>query len=272
MSFISKKKYEEEENLEFLLTEFHVTSALWRLAEANLYKNLDIEKPVLDLGCGDGAFAKAVFDEPLDEGIDISEDDIEKAAALGLYKGLKIGSADALPYKDVAFKTVISNCVLEHIPNIDGTLSEISRVLEDGGRFLFTVPSVYFNEYLFYTNLFNKCGLKKISGIYLGILNKALKHFNLLSEDVWEEKLRKNGFEIEHKEYFIPPSAMKLIDLLNFTKLMIMFNLVVLGRRTGIIPRKFVIFAFKNRILREVHTQVELGGGLFFIAKKKVSR
>ena len=47
------------------------------------------------------------------------------------------------PFRDDEFDSVITNQVLEHVFNPDGFLSEISRVLKDGGTLLLSVPFVW---------------------------------------------------------------------------------------------------------------------------------
>ncbi len=45
--------------------------------------------------------------------------------------------ADALPFADDSFDTVISTLVLCTVPSVDGALAEVRRVLAPGGRLLF---------------------------------------------------------------------------------------------------------------------------------------
>lgn len=45
--------------------------------------------------------------------------------------------ADALPFNDATFETVVSTLVLCTVPDLPGALREIDRVLAPGGRLLF---------------------------------------------------------------------------------------------------------------------------------------
>ena len=67
---------------------------------------------------------------------------------------------NGLPYADRRFATVISNSVLEHIPQVDDVLAEIARVLQPGGRFIFCVPGDHFPSCSFSRNFFAVCGWK----------------------------------------------------------------------------------------------------------------
>ena len=47
------------------------------------------------------------------------------------------GGADALPFGDGSFDTVVACLVFEHIDAVDDAIAEVARVLEPGGRFVF---------------------------------------------------------------------------------------------------------------------------------------
>jgi SAM-dependent methyltransferase len=102
---------------------------------------------VLDFGCGKGDMVLRAIEAGLDahgveyfgpgSGIKIKSV-LEERGLLGNsvleYDGV------TLPFADNTFDTVISNQVLEHVPNVGQALSEISRVLKHGGRFVCSFP------------------------------------------------------------------------------------------------------------------------------------
>ena len=55
----------------------------------------------------------------------------------GIDVELRPGLAEALPLEDASADAVISTLVLCSVPNLDGALREIRRVLKPGGRFVF---------------------------------------------------------------------------------------------------------------------------------------
>jgi len=55
---------------------------------------------------------------------------------------------------------MFSNSVLEHIYDINMVLKEVSRVLKENGKLVFTVPSNQFSSYLFLRVVTERLGLK----------------------------------------------------------------------------------------------------------------
>ena len=106
--------------------------SFWRSLECEQYARRPLPGPILDVGCGDGLFALTVFGKQLEAGIDLDQKEVDRAIQRQAYKKTVCGSVNYLPFSSKSFKTVISNCVLEHVPDIDGALKEISRVLKPG--------------------------------------------------------------------------------------------------------------------------------------------
>ncbi len=178
--------------------------AFWRALECHRFSQEKLVHPVLDVGCGDGFLCRTAFGEKLEVGIDLDPKEIERATASGSYGKAICASATDLPLKPNSFKTVVSNCVLEHIPDIDQALREIHRVLKRGGRLMITVPSECFSNDTFFQRLLAGIGLSKLGLWYVTSLNRVFKHHHVDSSTVWSKRLKKAGLRMEKAEYLIP--------------------------------------------------------------------
>lgn len=98
---------------------------------------------VLDVGSGAGtdSLVAALQVGPLGAvtGIDMTPEMLDKAqagaAALGLENVSFVeGEAERLPFADASFDVVISNGVIDLVPDKDAVFSELHRVLVPGGR------------------------------------------------------------------------------------------------------------------------------------------
>ena len=104
---------------------------------------LDPGEDVLDIGCGAGmdtlVAAQMVGADGYVTGIDMTPDMAAKArrsaAEMGLANVTIVdGSAEELPFADAGFDVVISNGVIDLIPDKEAVFWEIARVLRPGGR------------------------------------------------------------------------------------------------------------------------------------------
>ena len=98
---------------------------------------------VLDIGSGAGTdslvAAQMVGEQGHVTGIDMTSPMLAKARAAAAELGLTNvefveGEAERLPFADESFDVVISNGVIDLIPDKDAVFSEIFRVLKPGGR------------------------------------------------------------------------------------------------------------------------------------------
>jgi SAM-dependent methyltransferase len=88
---------------------------------------------VLDAGCGDGVFARAVA-APVVVGVDMAASMVELARRRGV--DARRGRIENLPFADGEFDIVVCNWVLYHLPDADAGVRELARVLRPGGRFV----------------------------------------------------------------------------------------------------------------------------------------
>jgi arsenite methyltransferase len=104
---------------------------------------LEAGERVLDLGCGAGTdslvAAQMVGDRGHVTGIDMTPQMLAKARAAAAELGtgnveFVEGEVERLPFADGSFEAVISNGVIDLVPDKDAVFSEIFRVLVPGGR------------------------------------------------------------------------------------------------------------------------------------------
>src|SRR3989304_9735563 len=86
-------------------------------------QDLEVQKPILDLGCGTGLLKDFLSVELI--GCDISRNMLKKAKN----KGMLVVQADIehLPFKN-KFKTILSFTALQNVPDVTLALSEIKRL------------------------------------------------------------------------------------------------------------------------------------------------
>jgi len=184
--------------------------ALLRAVEARFYRQVAIPEPVLDLGCGDGHFAQMTFGRPLLFGVDPWWGPLQKARRSGAYRLNVQSSGDALPFPDGAFASVISNSVLEHIEEVEPVLAEAARVLRPGGRFVVTMPSNLFTEYLGGAAVLRPLGL---DDIYRRFFNLISRHAHTDPPERWAERLGAAGFRVARWQYYFSKGALRALEL-----------------------------------------------------------
>lgn len=259
-----------------MITEYnHPAVILWRAIELKTIngvvkkEKIRFKHPILDLGCGEGKIAKVLFGrQVVDYGLDNCLEMVESAKKSGVYKRVVLGDACQLPFKDQTMMAVFSNCVVEHIPNIDRVLSETSRVLKKDGLFLFTVPSPNFSTNLSFYRIFNFFGLRSLAEKYSNFRNHRLNHYNCFYLQEWRKRLKANNLRIECHRFYI---SHKTLFFWDFCAL-IVFPFTFLARIFKV-ERPF--FPIKHIILKNLLTQFynekidgENGAALLLLARK----
>jgi len=178
------------------LRELPYFRALLRAIEARFYKDISLPGPALDLGCGDGHFASLAFQEPLDMGLDPWWGPIREASTRSSYQDLVCAEGDRMPYPS----------------DLDPVIEETARVLKPGAPFIFCVPNHRFLDTLSVSNGLDRIKLGGLADLYRGFFNRISRHYNCDSYDVWKERLKKFGFEIEDSWDYFRPAALHILE------------------------------------------------------------
>ena len=186
--------------------------ALLRAVEASFYVDLPLRRPVLDLGCGDGHFATVAFDGPLDAGFDPGWGPLNEACTRRAYHLLAQAQGARMPYPDRSFATVVSNSVLEHIPQVQPALAEVARVLQPGGRFYFCVPGPNFLPFLSIGRALDRVGLRSVGETYRRLFNRISRHHHCDGAEVWERRLGAAGMRIVRWWAYFPRRALVALE------------------------------------------------------------
>jgi SAM-dependent methyltransferase len=102
---------------------------------------------VLDIGCGTGRFLAQLAEVAKVWGVDASTEMLEVARSRVESAGLKLGSAEQLPFKDAWFERA-TMWLVAHLVERPRAFAEAARVLEPGGRFaVATFDPSYFDEF-----------------------------------------------------------------------------------------------------------------------------
>lgn len=185
-----------ENILEHYLSLAPIPLAFERLLEARIYQRHSFQRPILDIGCGEGLFAKVVFGEKIDTGIDPNPHEIERAREFGAYEELIECKGDAIDKPDGYYNTALSNSVLEHIPDVEPVLREVHRLLARGGKFYVTVPSHHFDEYSVVNQALCAVGMHGLASKYRSFFNGFWRHYHFYTPDRWSEIAQRAGFTV----------------------------------------------------------------------------
>ncbi len=191
--------------------------ALWRAVELRIL-NKEIgsfNRPLLDLGCGDGSFGSLFFNNiKVDAGIDNDRDSVGLASRVSVYEKVELMDACNMSFPDKSFKTVFSNCVFEHIPCYKDAIKEVYRVLQPYGIFILTVPSENYHRYLYHYKNYIKMGREDKAQEYIKKNDLRHAHYYYMSPEQWKELLSETGFKEIKISYYLPEEVFSKWDRL----------------------------------------------------------
>jgi len=225
------KKLSQERVCQAYLKKSPFAHALPRILEGFVLQEFELKPPILDLGCGDGVFARICLGKgKVEVGLEPDPQVVRLAEKSGAYKEVVVAKAEKMPFKDDFFKTIISNSVLEHIEDLDLVFQEAYRVLKKEGRFIFLVPDKTASDYFFYAWFLEKMRLKGLANAYINLKNKLYHYAHLEKKDFWEKIAKRHGFKIRQVVGLISPQTVKIMDFFTPLALPDYFLRKVFGR------------------------------------------
>jgi len=189
---------------------FQPATSFWRAVELShvLGRGFPSSGIGLDVGCGDGLVIRLILQElpfrPVMVGIDIDPLETATAAQTGVYDRVHTCPGERIPEPDASFDFAFSNSVLEHIPDLEAVIGEVSRVLKPGGEFLFTVPGPGFHDCL-------RGPLLPFTSrrVYLDRLDHRVAHLRYPTETQWAGLLAPHGLAIASAEGYFAVSQVR---------------------------------------------------------------
>lgn len=151
---------------------------------ARLIVGLGIDKtaPTLDVGTSSGTNLILLRDLGFSHvtGLDPSTEAVEYCARREL-PPVRLGRIEAMPFENDSMHLILATDVLEHIPDDDAAMAEISRVLVSGGHVLISVPA--------FPSLW-------------GLQDEVSHHLRRYRMKALASKVQKAGLEIEQSFHF----------------------------------------------------------------------
>jgi len=238
--------------------------AFMRPQEAMLFARYqkNLKSPILDFGCSDGFFSQIVFGKgKINVGLDLIGSRSQEAIKQNIYKRVINYDGNKIPFPDNYFGSIISNCVLEHIPNLNQSLREIYRILKPDGYFLTTVMTDKWEEYLF--------GKKILGNIYVQWMRKIQRHYHLLTMKQWNSQFINTNFRIVKTIGYLSKKTTQLNELFHYLS----FPSFVFYKLFGcwvlwpnIFTSKIIVERIKKNIAQSVRTTES--ATVFFVLQK----
>ncbi|MFB2937900.1 class I SAM-dependent methyltransferase [Aerosakkonemataceae cyanobacterium BLCC-F154] len=228
---------------------------LWRAAEIAVLRQQKYDRPILDLGCGDGLVTSMVLPQ-VEIGIDPNESALIQAESRKIYDRLIPLPLEKANIPDASISTIISNSVLEHIPELDIILQTVARILKPGGKLILTTPTEAFSQWL-------TLPIKP----YSNWRNRQLEHLNLWSVETWTEQLEKVGLKVEIVQPILNRELVSIWDSLELLQ-----QIWIAKKRVfGVIWRRIPLSTIDK--MAEWFSQLDLststtGGGRLIVARK----
>lgn len=225
--------------------------ALRECVRLQAVRELDLPAPVLDVGCGDGLFARLAWPGKQTWGIDINPSEVQRAQSTQAYNTLVCGNICTVDLPKAFFGSAVANCSLEHVPDLAGALANIRSSLRPGAPFALIVPTPTWTSELALPKLLSKMGMHGLARAYGEALDQVFRHVHLYDDATWIRHLHTAGFE----EVEVRPVAGRRVsfafDAMLVPSLVGYLNKRITGRWVLVPPlRPFTVDAIRGMLNR----------------------
>jgi SAM-dependent methyltransferase len=194
------------------------------------------EGPVLDVGCGDGLFARLAFQTDEVWGIDIDANEGRFAQASRAYSQIIIGDITSARLPPGFFKTCVANCSLEHVPNIGAALRSIHDALAPGGVVYLFVPTDDWARHLGAVQLARGAGMEWLARALQSGIDGVFRHHHLHGRDTWTRFCEDAGFEVTEVSEIGSVASLRAFEAFMAPSVLGLLNKKMTGRWTNL-PR-----------------------------------
>ncbi|MBI3182469.1 MAG: methyltransferase domain-containing protein [Myxococcales bacterium] len=180
--------------------------------------------PILDVGCGDGLFAKLAFHDAEVWGIDIDADEGRRAQASRAYSQIVLADITRARLPDSFFGSCVANCSLEHVPQLAAALENIRASLRVGASVHAFLPNRDWASHFLSARALSRAGFGRLSLTLQNAVNGVFQHHHLEDADGWRRRFERAGFEVTSVqpvgstastvafEVFLAPSLLGLLS------------------------------------------------------------
>jgi SAM-dependent methyltransferase len=221
-----------------------------------------LKTPIVDYGSGDGFFADVVWGKnSIDIGLDMKNTRTLEAETTQVYKKIIYYDGVTIPIQNAAVQTVVSNCVLEHIPDIQNSLSEIYRILRPGGTFITTVMAAPWEEY--------QAGRKILGTYYNAFMRKRQVHHNVFGSAKWRAQFESAGFAVEEEIGYLSQKNAFWLDVAHYLSIPSLLTRA-LFKKWVISPAIYSKMGVTDRIadLISIDVPAHRSAAIFYVLKK----
>ena len=245
--------------------------AIERSIECEILATQSFERPILDVGCGDGVFASVLCADPIETGVDFNPVEIARAKSTKRYCELLECGGDAVPKPDGTYRTIFSNSVLEHIADLMPVLAEQFRLLAEDGRFYVTVPTDQWERYTLPARLLRAIKFNSCAERYGSFYNAFWHHFHRYPASRWRALFEQAGFNVVEQKHYIPADITTLLDALTPLGSSAMISKQLLGRWIAVpqLRRMLAPILYRTIAAPISNFSRQTGGNLIFFALTK---